>query len=146
MDTILIDIDNNTPGAIISAVFEFIRPKCPRGLDPRGDLCLVNKYFNKTIRRISVDCNRVKIFDRCMCKTHSPDYDDLFVIHEQIIKAKKNFASVKDNWMEGGGDEYIHFETKELADKAVEYVEEHFVIGHRCCRGKGMLLRSHSIV
>tara|TARA_Y100001970_G_C14189487_1_gene834490 strand:+ start:998 stop:1474 length:477 start_codon:yes stop_codon:yes gene_type:complete len=151
MEKILIDIDNQTPGAIIRNIFEFIRPKCPVGLDPKGTLCLVNKYFHKTIRSLLVVCNVENIFDRDICKIHSSDYNELKTIHDQMIKAKRRFSSPRDYTLKpwdnaGVRKEYIHFDTKQMADKAVKYVRNQFLIVHRCCRGKGMLLRNHCIV
>lgn len=130
MDKILIDIDNNTPGAIIKQVFEYILPVCPsgRGRGRGNGLHLINKYFHKTVK-MAAPCWIEKMCGQVLCKTHSPDFADMKIIQARIEHVKHG---------RGG---WIHFDTKEQADKAVVFVRREFEVGGRCCGGLGLRIR-----
>ena len=127
MDKILIAIDNKTPGAIVTQIVAFIRPismcrlkkGCHRDI---YSLSSVNKYFNGIIG--NNPCTIKTFFNHRVCKTHSSNFAELETIHETVTKAQRSRAT------------YVHFTSKELADKAYPLVGR----GNRCCYGKGFQL------
>ena len=129
MDKILFDTDNNTPGTLLNLIVDFIQPDCLVFVLPQTNyLSYVNKYFNKVLTpRI---CKLTNIFGKIICKKHQlSEYNDMFYIQTQIKNAQRNLNA------------YVHFETKELADKAEPYVDKSPNCHGRCCNGKGFKCR-----
>ena len=129
MNTILIDIDNKTPGAISRLIVEFIIPKCALRVgtnEKTYSILQVNKHFSK-LKKPRDKCKIKTFFGRRRCKRHSPDYAELATIHTTIQKSRQNNIA------------YVHFASKEIADKAQEYIG---VRGRSniCCYGKGFKL------
>lgn len=129
MNTILIDIDNNTPGAISRLIVEFLIPKCALHVgtnEKTYSILQVNKHFSK-LKKPHDKCKIKTFFWHRRCKRHSPDYTKLATIHTTIQKARQSNIA------------YVHFASKEIADKAQEYigVRERSNI---CCYGKGFKL------
>lgn len=134
MNTIYIDIDNNTPGAIITHIIEFILPECLQLADGDGDIiCLhtLNKYFHKTLQYCRPVCKVNKFCGLLVCREHSANFTDLQIIHGCIRQA---LAAHDQKW--------IHFNSLEMAHKARPFVGQLF--GHdlkTCCGGKGYAIR-----
>lgn len=129
MNAILIDIDNNTPGAISRKIVEFLIPKCALCEGTNKLTCSilqVNKHFSK-LKRPCDKCKIKTFFGYRRCERHSHDYAELATIHTRIQNARQKKHT------------YVHFTSKEIADKAQEY------IGVRpkynvCCNGTGFRL------
>ena len=126
MDKILIDIDNNTPGAITIQIVEFLRPKgCLLQKYSKRDifnLSMVDKYFYKTVG--NPPCRIETFFEQKVCRKHSPDYVELKLIYGAHRRALANRSA------------YVHFSSKKIADKAVCYIST----TQRCCWGTGLKL------
>ena len=137
MNKIYLDIDNNTTGAIIGQILKYIIPDCSK--NNRADvlnLSLIDKYFEKNVRRIRcLNSGLGNFCNQLVCKKHSlKDYTNLKLINDQILSAKRRHQSA-------GSNQWIHFSSKEQADIAKKYVAEHFCILGRCCYGKGIQIR-----
>lgn len=126
MEKIYIDIDNNTPGAIVNQIVAFISPKCIlHGADEIIAFSLTNKYCNACNKVIeSPVCNIHKFCNKMVCLKHSKDYHLLENIHNTVTVALRN------------GDSFVHFKTKDIADKAAVLLGK----TQRCCLGKGFRL------
>ena len=129
MNKILIDIDNKTPGAISRQIAEFLIPKCALHVgtnEKTYSILQVNKHFSK-LKKPRDKCKIKTFFCRRRCKRHSPDYAELATIHTTIQKARQSNSA------------YVHFISKEMANKAQEYIG---VRGRSniCCYGKGFKL------
>ena len=140
MNKIYLDIDNNTPGAIIGQILKYIIPDC--SVNNRIDvlnLSLIDKYFKKNV--VLIRCPNSGFGNFCnqlVCKKHSlKDYTNLKFINDQILYAKREAAGVR----RGDGGQWIHFSSKEQAGIAKKYVADHFCILGRCCSGKGIKIR-----
>ena len=116
MDYILIDIDNNTPGAIINNIIQYLG-YCARDKDIYY-LSRVNKYFSQIVGK----CRIKKFCGQCVCNIHSPNYTLLQEIEGKIRQAR------------AARHEHIHFDSIEKADLASHYI---YAFG-RCCWGKGL--------
>ena len=135
MDSICIDIDNKTPGAILTHIVGFILPECLQLANGDGDIiCLhtLNKYFHNTLTHYRAPaCILKKFCGLLVCKTHSEDFTDLRIIHGHIQQALRH---VDIRW--------IHFDSLELSRKARPFVEKTFGYNLRtCCFGKGYAIR-----
>ena len=135
MDTICIDIDNKTPGALLRSIIDFILPRCSRFAHGNGDIiCLstFNKYFHNTLTHYRAPaCILKKFCGLLVCQEHSADFADLRIIHGRIRQA---LAAHDQRW--------IHFDSLTIAHKARPFVEQLF--GHNlntCCGGKGYAIR-----
>ena len=129
MNKILIDIDNKTQGAISRQIAEFLIPKCALHVgtnEKTYSILQVNKHFSK-LKKPRDKCKIKTFFGYRRCERHSPDYAELATIHTTIQKARQNNIA------------YVHFDSKEMANKAQEYIG---VRGRRliCCNGKGFRL------
>lgn len=123
MEKIYIDIDNNTPGAIVNQIVAFIRPKCIlHGADDIVAFYLVDKYCNEVIG--PAVCNINKFCNKIVCQKHSKDYHLLEDIHNIVTVALR------------AGNPFVHFKTKEIADQAATFLGK----TQRCCLGKGVRL------
>ena len=139
MDRILIDIDNDNPGAIIKQITECIIPRCLLYSD-RNILSIssVNRYFNRAVKASSPrqrtrHCQVERLWGRQICKRHTLDYADLKQIHQTIEQERERRCTES-------GELFIHFRSKELADKAVPFVKKHLGYTGRCCGGLGFRL------
>jgi len=124
MNKIFIDIDNDTPGAIIKYIYAFIRPQCLLTAKYHPDFPLVNKYCLKALRPFRLKCSINVFCYKRLCKTHTHNYQKYKRIHNIV---KKNIQSKH---------EYVHFASKDIADLAYPI----FGCGDartRCCYGKG---------
>ena len=134
MDTICIDIDNKTPGAILIHIVGFILPECLQLANGDGDIiCLhtLNKYFHKTVQYCRPACKVKKFCGLLVCRKHSANITDLRIIHGRIQQALRH---VDIRW--------IHFDSLELSHKARPFVEKTFGYNLRtCCSGKGYAIR-----
>ena len=137
MYKIYLDIDNNTPGAIIGPILKYIIPDC--SMNNRADvlnLSLIDKYFKKNV--VLIRCPKSGFGNFCnqlVCKKHSlKDYTNLKFINDKILYAKSQHRYT-------GSNQWIHFSSKEQADIAKKYVAEYFCILGRCCYGKGIQIR-----
>ena len=133
MEKILIDIDNNVPGAIINSVIEYIIPRCARFGNKKDVLTLfiINKYFNKVVK--SKKCYIETLCDHLVCKKHSPNFAKMKIIHTRIEKARHLLYSPPYK-----SQGWIHFDSKNQADIAKPFVARHFTIKGRCCSGSGL--------
>tara|TARA_Y100000817_G_scaffold291622_1_gene263288 strand:+ start:197 stop:586 length:390 start_codon:yes stop_codon:yes gene_type:complete len=129
MNRIFIDIDNKTPGALVSQILNYISKDGCMANAPKdlAALSTVNKYFNKIIR-----CPTIVVLQDRKCKIHH-DYRLFLQIEAIIAHSKKN----KDRWW--------HFPSLPMAEEAEEYVRVHgWYTGIRCCGGKGFkMMCSH---
>ena len=134
MNKLFIDIDNNTPGAIILKIAAFLKPECllQNTADDLFFLSVVNKYFNKCIEK--PHCKTDTFFDQKLCDQHSPEYRDLKFIHFQIQEAKNK-----------PDQRWVHFISKEMANKALKFLEKDFDYYGKCCDGKGVQIRGAGI-
>jgi hypothetical protein len=133
MDRILIDIDNNTPGAIARRIVEFIVPSSKCRLQMKKiriaiyHFSMVNKYFNNIINLLLPQCNINSFFDgQKLCANHSDDYEQLLGIHRRIKQAQID------------GVIYYHFETIDTKNVFQKYIGKR----HTCCSGKGFQLNT----
>jgi len=134
MDTICIDIDNKTPGAILTHIVEYILPRCLRFAHGDDDIiCLstLNKYFHKTVQHCHPPCTIKKFCGLLVCREHSANFTDLQIIHGCIRRA---IQAVDERW--------LHFNSLEMAHKARPFVEQLFGRSlSTCCGGMGYSIR-----
>ena len=130
MNKILFDIDNNTPGAISRQIVQFLIAKCALHKDTNKNtfsILQVNKHFSKLKKPLD-KCKIKTFFCHRRCKRHSPDYAELETIHTTIQKSRKN------------NDTFVHFNSKEMTNKAQKYIGQSGGRCNICCGGKGFRL------
>ena len=148
MEKLFICVDNKIPGAIIGQIVKFLLPCSLCRADWTSDntiaynrLSTVNKYFKKVLdHRGHCPINDICYLTLCnhwICKHCTSDYRQLKKLEIDLISVTLDLISVTQDRHRG----WIHFDSREHANKYEHIVQRYFSIKGRCCGGKGLAIQ-----